>query len=59
MVRVPFRTPTLVGVNVTLTIQVPPLGAITPQLLVDEKSPDAATLDTVTALAVAFVTVTS
>ena len=43
-VKVPVRTPVVVGVKETLTVQVPPT-ATTPQLLVCEKSPEIETVE--------------
>jgi hypothetical protein len=40
--RVPARAPVVVGVNVTLIVQLAPGASVAPQALVCEKSPDAA-----------------
>jgi len=39
MVRVPYRAPPVVGVKVTLSVQLSPAGKLPPQLLVRAKSP--------------------
>lgn len=59
IVRAPFRVPTPLGVNVTLTVQVPPedRGDTEAQLSVSAKSPPVATLTIFRVLAAVFVTV--
>src|SRR5438046_1014349 len=39
-VKVPFRAPAMVGVNVTVIVQLPPAARLEPQLLVCAKSPE-------------------
>jgi hypothetical protein len=45
IVKVPVRAPVAVGVKVTLTVQLAPVPALLPQVLVWEKSPLAVMLE--------------
>ena len=56
MVRVPVRTPPTVGVKVMFTVHEAPAGMLDPQVFVSEKSPEAATPETVTDVFPVFVT---
>jgi hypothetical protein len=58
IVRVPVRAPVVVGVKVTLTVQVAPGASVVPQVFVWAKSPDTTTEEKFTAIGVPALRVT-
>jgi hypothetical protein len=54
----PVRVPVVVGVNVTVSVQLPPAASVLEQLLVCAKSPVAAPIESGVATAPVFFTVT-